>query len=497
MERIFKTKSIQTKILGIVLLSIFLITAVLGYLSFNFSKTRLISMIGDSSKGIAITVASFINGDDIISIRNNIEKIKEKRLAAISPTYSNVYEKIKGAEGVEPADLVMKNYMQYMQQLAGVKKANNIESPINVYISDQNRLKLVLSSDEATSIGALYTMRPEAEKAIVNNAPQSTGIYRDKDGIWISAYAPISFPSSKFNRAVVEINYKIDLFINKLKKELALILLVCLLGFLGTAALSYGLVDRLVSAINKLDKAAKHLEEEDYDVHIEAMTDDEIGHLAQTFEKLRLSIRKKIDELKSSLIQEKKTHLESIIALSNAIDLRDPYTRKHLNRVEKYALLIAKAMHLSPDEIDRLRYGCYLHDIGKLYIEDAILKKPHLSDSDVTKIRKHPESGAKILEGIPFFEKAKDIILYHQEHYDGTGYPKGLKGKEIPFLARIVAVADAFDAMTSDRPYKSKISFKEAMDRIEKDAGKQFDPDVCKVFLKYRNVLEKIARKHF
>ena len=101
-----------------------------------------------------------------------------------------------------------------------------------------------------------------------------------------------------------------------------------------------------------------------------------------------------------------------------------------------------------------------------------------------------------IIEGIPFLRDVKSLILSHQERYDGKGYPRGLKGEEIPLLARVVAVADAFDAMTTDRPYRSKIGFQKAMDTIEKNAGTQFDPKVCAAFLKYRNTIERIAGKH-
>ncbi len=480
-------------------------------------------MLGDSSKGIATTAANFINGDDLVVFQNKVDAIRQRRLAATSPVFADVYK--RALESIKPKylsttipslpapaesakspksdiakdeiGLVIENYSRYVGLLSNVKEANKIESPINVYLPDQNRLVLILSSDKAMLIGAKYLMRPEAKKALSSNVPQSTGIYKDKDGMWISAFAPIVLVSSPGTQALVEINYKIDLYINKLLRELSIIILVCLVGFFGTAALSYNLVNQLVSIIKKLDEATSNLKKENYNIRIKAESQDEIGHLAETFEELRISIRNKIDELRASLFKEKRAHLESIITLTNAIDLRDPYTRKHLYRVDKYALLIAKAMRLSSKEIEKLRYGCYLHDIGKLYIEDSLLKKTRLTNAEIEEIKKHPENGAKIIEGIPFLQDAKDIILYHQEHYDGKGYPKGLKGTHIPFLARIVAVADAFDAMTTDRPYQPRIGYKEAMDRIEKDAGIQFDPQISKAFLKYRDKIEKIAKKHF
>ena len=499
MNEILKPKSIQSEILDIVFLSIFFITAALGYFTLNFSKSRLVAMLGESSKGIAITAANFITGDDLLMIQDNIAGIKEKYLAVTNPAFSNVYEKTGGEETAKSGTLnkASEKYWKYVNILSNVKNANKIESPINIYIQDRDRLKLLVSSDKALLIGAEYSARPEAEKAISTNVAQATRIYKDKDGMWISAFAPIQFTEPQKARAIIEINYKIDQYIDKLRRELVMIVLLCFMGLLGTAVLGYHLVNNLVSTIKKLDDVASELEKEHYNIPIEIESENEIGHLAKTFEALRTSIKKKIEELRLSLIEEKKAHLESIIALTNAIELRDPYTRQHLYRVNEYALLIAKVLHLGQRDIEKLRYSCYLHDIGKIYIEDSLLQKSNLSKEELEDIRQHSEKGAKIIDGIPFLHGVKDVILHHQERYDGTGYPSGLKGEEIPFLARIVSVADAFDAMTTDRPYRPKIGFSAAMDVIENGAGTQFDPKIAKAFLKYRDSIEKIAKKHF
>jgi len=345
-------------------------------------------------------------------------------------------------------------------------------------------------------MGAQYKMVPAAKTALESGVPIATGIYKDKDGIWISAYAPI--PSGAAGAmALIEVNDNIAIYMDRLRKELIAILLACFIAFFGTAALSYRLVDRLIANIRKLNDFALDLDRENYNIPIDIKSEDEIGHLADTFEKLRISIKKKIDDLRYSLVKEKRAHLESIRALTNAMELRDPYTSKHLYRVEKYALLIAKSLALPRAEIERLRYGCYLHDIGKIYLKDSDFQKGDLSQNELKNIRQHAEKGAKIITGIPFFENVRDMVMYHQERYDGKGYPKGLKGTEIPLLARIVAVADAFDAMTTDRPYKAKIGFDAAMDVLEKNAGTQFDPEAVNAFLKHRKTIERIARKHF
>lgn len=492
--------SIKKKILGIVLISVLIITAVLGYLSSDFSKHRLISMLSDSIKGIAATTASFIKAEDMLLIMLYSEGIRDRYLSTSSASLSHIYAKLNEGKDKNTDDRLNEAigvYVKYKDFLNNIRRANNIKTPINIYVAEKNGLRMILTTEDVFLTGAYYGMKPEAAAALATEMPQSTGIYRDKDGVWMSAYAPVPAVYSEQNKMLVEINYGISSYINRLHKEIRIILLVCLLGFLAVAFMSHKLVTTLVRAIKRLDEAAGGLEEEDYTTPINVKSNDEIGHLADTFEKLRVSIKDKIEELKLAIVREKGAHLESIVALTNAIEMRDPYTKEHLSRVVKYALLIAKNMHLDREEMVKLKYACFLHDIGKIYIEEDLLKKARLSQKDFEEIRKHSQQGAKILDGINFLEGIREIVLHHQERYDGKGYPSGLKGEEIPLLSRIVSIADAFDAMTSDRPYKTKMSFMEAMDEIEKNSGIQFDPQLCAIFLKYRKSIENIAKKHF
>ncbi len=484
MEKFAVKNSIKTKILLLVLSCLFVMTIVLGALSFEFSKKRIVGALSDSSMRVAATIAGIVSTEDISAILAETDKLKE------SVTISNY-------EGWSPKPFPGKTYKDYLGLLRKVKLINKIDSPINIYVGDGSHLTAVLTSEPGILTGTLYTMSAEAKEAYETGLPVATGIYRDKDGEWISAYAPGEFLKAGGGRVMVEINYRIDSYIARLKEELGVILSICITGFLSVAFISYYLVTRLVSSIKKLDAAVHDLEMERFDKVIDVKTDDEIGHLAGAFEKMRLAIKKKMDDLRISMGREQKAHLEAIVALTNAIETRDPYTKEHVSRVQEYALLIAKAMRIPHVDVIQLRYSCFLHDIGKIYIEDSLLRKGKLTREDFEEIKKHAERGAKIIDGIQFLSDVKDAVLYHQERYDGSGYPKGLKGKQIPLLARIVSVADAFDAMTSDRPYRSRMNFEDAMDEIERNAGTQFDPDVCAAFLRYRHTIEEMAKKHF
>ena len=453
-------------------------------------------MLGESIKGIAVTTANFINPEEIAAIVNTAERKRAKYSPEEERLFSRISEKTLDAMAGTNQKISSQGieiYNKYSQLLSNIKAMNRIDGPINAYLKDGKHFKIVLASDKAVLIGARYDIMPEAQIALSTHSAQSTAVYKDKDGAWISAYAPMSSDLP----VVIEISYKIDSYLKKLHKEIVSILTTCLIVFFGTLLISYRLVNRSVSAIKQLNVMATDLERGHYDVVIDVRSDDEIGHLSRAFENLRVSIKRKIDELRLSLAREKKAHIESIIALMNAVGLKDPYIRQHVYRVEKYALLIARAMHIPKSEIERLRYGCSLHDIGKLEMESNLLQKIKLSREDFEQLKKHSEKGAKIVEGIQFLDEVRDIILHHQEYYDGTGYPDGLKGEAIPLLARIVAVADAFDAMTTDRPYKTKISFKESMDVIRKNSGSQFDPKVCDALLQYEDEIGLIAKKHF
>jgi len=180
-----------------------------------------------------------------------------------------------------------------------------------------------------------------------------------------------------------------------------------------------------------------------------------------------------------------ETYLATIKAFVNTIEAKDPYTRGHTERVAEYATAIAEGMGLPPEEVETIRFGATLHDIGKLGVYEQILWKPTTLDEEEWRIVKsHPETGASILSGIKFLEEAIDIVRHHHERLDGRGYPDGLKGDELSLKARIACVADSFDAMISDRPYRDGLPIKEALIQMEQKSGTQFDPEITKTFVR-------------
>jgi len=183
---------------------------------------------------------------------------------------------------------------------------------------------------------------------------------------------------------------------------------------------------------------------------------------------------------------------DTITAVVNTLEARDPYTRGHTGRVTTIAKAIAAGMGLSEEELFIIEIGALLHDVGKIGVTDAILKKPGPLDSEeYEEIREHPEKGRHILSNIAYLEKVIPCVLHHHERYDGSGYPQHLAGADIPLPGRIISVADAFDAMTSDRPYRRGMQFARAVAELRRGAGKQFDPKVVRAFL---GTWRKLAR---
>lgn len=252
-------------------------------------------------------------------------------------------------------------------------------------------------------------------------------------------------------------------------------------GLTGLMALGIGFfaARRLTGPIGELDRVSTEISEGNFSVRAPVNGHHEIAHLAANFNDMAGKVESVVRRLRQALRQNQELFLETIRTLAAAIDAKDPYTRGHSERVSSYSMAIARHLGLQQDQVFRIRIAAILHDVGKLGIRESILNKPGgLTEEEFAIMKRHPEIGAQIMAPIRMLKDIIPGIRNHHETWDGRGYPDGLSGEEIPLVARIVGVADTFDAMTTTRPYQKAMTLEFVLAKIRGMAGTRYDPQI-------------------
>ena len=240
---------------------------------------------------------------------------------------------------------------------------------------------------------------------------------------------------------------------------------------------------KLTNPVQELAGGAHRIASGDFSKRIEVKSRTELGDLGNSFNMMTDQIERFIGDLQRSAEENRQLFIGTVKALAAAIDGKDPYTRGHSERVSRFSMAIAQRLGLSDEEVEKIRISALLHDVGKISIDDKILKKPAaLTDEEYEIMKGHPQKGYKIMSQIPAMKEFLPGMYMHHEMVNGMGYPQGLKGDEIPLMGKIVAVADTFDAMTTDRPYQKAMKFEDALARIESFVGTRYDPAVVAAF---------------
>jgi HD-GYP domain-containing protein (c-di-GMP phosphodiesterase class II) len=242
---------------------------------------------------------------------------------------------------------------------------------------------------------------------------------------------------------------------------------------------------RLSRPIAHLADSTRAVTEGQYGAKVEVTGTAEIADLSENFNVMSASIKDAFERVQKAARENQELFLSAIRALAAAIDAKDPYTRGHSERVARYATAIAKEMGLPPDEVRKTRLSALLHDVGKIGVDDRIIRKPTaLTDDEFELMKAHPSKGAAIMETIPQLADIIPGMKWHHEKWEGGGYPDGLKGEQIPLQARIVAVADAFDAMTTTRPYQKAMEVSYVLERLREMSQKRFDTTVVEALVR-------------
>lgn len=268
------------------------------------------------------------------------------------------------------------------------------------------------------------------------------------------------------------------------------LLFFVLTAFLLVTLIGYIIAHRISQPILSLNDAATRVGHGDLNVHVSAQGDDEIAHLTQEFNGM-------VTNLQRSKIDLVAAYDKTLEGWAKALELRDGDTMGHSQRVTDLTLRLAQQMGIPQEQRIHIQRGALLHDIGKMAIPDHILLKPGpLTEEEWAVMRQHPTYAAEMVKGIPFLRPALDIPAYHHEKWDGTGYPLGLKGEQIPLPARIFAVVDVWDALTSNRPYRAALSIEQTLETICQKSATHFDPAVLQVFVHMIRNMHALPNDH-
>jgi HD-GYP domain-containing protein (c-di-GMP phosphodiesterase class II) len=261
------------------------------------------------------------------------------------------------------------------------------------------------------------------------------------------------------------------------------ILLISLVAAMLTLCTGFFFAKKLTQPVQELATGADRIASGDFSQRIDVRSRTELGQLGESFNLMTDQLASYIRDLQRSADENRELFLGTVKSLAAAIDGKDPYTRGHSERVSRISVAIAQRLGLSEGECEKIRISALLHDVGKIAIDDKILKKPAaLTDDEFDIMKQHPQRGYKIMSQIAAMKEFLPGMYMHHEMVNGMGYPQGLKGDEIPLMAKIVAVADTFDAMTTDRPYQQAMKFEHAVERIQSFVGTRYDDAVVGAF---------------
>jgi len=316
---------------------------------------------------------------------------------------------------------------------------------------------------------------PQMQKAFEAPSADNT-LTRDKWGLWLSGYAPI-YDSNAKATAIVGLDISAQSIMQMQIILAKRFLVVLIFGIILSLLISWFVSRGITRPLRYLVGGVREIAKGNLQQKIKIKSSDEIQELAEAFNKMT-------DGLLSAQDKLQHHYLDTVKSLAMALEAKDHYTKGHSERVARFAGGIARQLKMPAKEIKLLEDISILHDIGKIGISEKILTKPaSLSDEEYWAIKEHPKIGEDILKPIEFLKPGLSIISSHHERIDGKGYPYGLSRDKIPFLASIVSVADAFDAMTSDRPYRKALSKEKAIAILMENIGSQFERSIVEAFI--------------
>ena len=452
-------RSFKVKVTLALILSMLFSGAMSNFLIYKFALNSQFNQLRDKLMIIAQTAALVVDVDTLQQIPLNHEGIN-------TPQYKIIAEKLRKIKKVNPP-------IRYIYTMTKTNQEGIWEFIVDPDAPTEAEEKKGLTSYP----GDKYNARrfPEMLKAF-NSPSADKQLEADEWGVFLSGYAPIRDKNAEAI-AILGVDIKAEDVYKTQQEVNRRAIFVLGLGVILSVALGMLISKRIADPINKLVDGTRHIAQGNLQYQVKIRGADEISELARSFNSMAISLyeaRKKLHGYFYRVIQ----------AMIRILEAQDPYTRGHSERVAEYTEKIALRMGFAKDKVELLKESAVLHDIGKLGIEKNILnKKDKLTDEEWEILRQHPAMGVTILKPVLLTEEMSEIIRGHHERYDGEGYPDKLSGENINLLAKIVSVADAYDAMTSPRAYRPALNKEKAIEELKKNRGNQFDARIVDIFI--------------
>jgi len=447
---------------------------------------------------VALTLA-------LTSVRLHIDNKREleeelgRRLAGVARTAALMIDGSKHEEIVSPEDFRIPEFKQIRSILRSVMKENGFTAPIYTLRRVKNTTEFVVMTDDPPYIGNRYQLREEMIPVFERGEATFTPLYTDQHGTWISAYAPIKTSRGDIV-GLLDIDYSVETYAKRSNENLVKLAELSFVSFIIAAGLGILFSRSITSPVGSLINTMRHVIRTDRLDMLAPKNSNiqEMNELSDTFNTLTGSLRVSREKVRY-------TQLIAMTKLAQLAEKRDQETGEHLQRMAYFAKALAQRLkmtdryrqYITDEWVQDLFDSAPLHDVGKVGVSDAILLKPgKLTEDEFEIMKTHASIGESILEGVEFLSIGKEIAGGHHEKWDGSGYPRGAKGEDIPLSARIVALADVYDALASKRVYKEAFSHDEAKIIILENRGKHFDPAVTQAFIEIEDEFIRIRKKY-
>jgi putative nucleotidyltransferase with HDIG domain len=452
-------------------------------------RSRSIGLTAKIMLLIFVAVVASLSLTDFLlyaNLRTRTYKEVSETLLQVASTAAANFDASQLSEIRSPSDSDRLAYRRGVNVLGKIWKENNFDRQdkwerlsIMRYDSKLRKMFYVLSPGGSSMTGKTIPLSLEVTEAALKGEAIAEDFDEDRDG-WLTAYAPIRQTGQNPNEYYfVCAETSVTRLQNIFLRSVGQIALASLAGLAIALLGGWLLTEQITKPMRTFVDVMRLMQSTgDFDLRIDVHPEDkDMSLVEETFTSL-------IAKVRESRRKEESSYWSTLQALVTALDVRDNETAGHSVRVTRYSMAIAERMRVGDTLMEQVRQGALLHDIGKIGVPDAILRKNgKLTEAEWKEMQKHPLIGKSFLEDIEFLRAATAVVYCHHERWDGSGYPGGLSGEAIPLAARIFAVADALDTITSDRYYKKAQNFRHAREEIDRSAGTHFDPTVVKAFM--------------